>query len=130
MKVEFQYRMTGKKFYPSALFKETGVPFEQNFDPGDIGSTGRYRNKPYDFGWGTWVFRSEKGVYGNAKRDAITTMEDHIDSVRKCGVEDIVLHVYAQYESQCNLEFHSDELVRIASMKIPLAISCEYLSEG
>jgi hypothetical protein len=126
MNVTFRICMQGKSFYPFQLEKETGIIARDSNDPGSIGSSGRYRNKPIPYGYCHWEFSSDCKPYGPALELAISSLEKHIGMIREFGAENVIFQMYVEYEAQCNLEYFPEQLRRLSSLNVPLTISCYY----
>ena len=56
----------------------------------------------------------------------LNILEDKYEGLFKVGVEksDITIWMYYEYDSQCNLEFSSQDLKRLGENDISLCISC------
>jgi hypothetical protein len=114
----------GETFSPKEVEREVEIAFERKNEPGDIASSGRYRDKPLPYGSATLVVREggERGVL--IPFESIRFLGKNLDRFKKAGATDIVLDVVVAYGGQCNLEMSAKLLNALASLHIPLTISC------
>lgn len=71
----------------------------------------------------------EKGVADLLPRDLpIFSDERLVPTLWECGAEEIILYVSVAYPDQCNLELSPTLMLRLAEMKVVLAITC-YVQE-
>jgi hypothetical protein len=131
MQIDIFINMFGEFFSPGKLGQMTGYPVEDAVEPGTVGKIGKYRGEPTPYGAGEWRFSTGKDVpYGPVFELAVQRLECHVNAIRHCGAEDIVLHFQVYYENQCNLEFSPSQLSRIATLSVSFTVSCEQIAHG
>ena len=113
----------GENFSPAAVEKATGLKFAVKNEPNEMGSVGRYANKPIPYGAST--LESDVKIEQGSTLDALLDLlEQHASTFRKYGAEDIVLHCDVFHDGQCNFEFSPKQVARIAKAGVALTVSC------
>ncbi|MEO6993864.1 MAG: hypothetical protein ABI273_09565 [Lacunisphaera sp.] len=92
-------------------------------EPGAIARSGRSRGKPLLHGSAV-IEVSNKPEEWARFDDLLKVMESCIDALRKCGAESLTLSCSLFHDGQCNFGFSTDELQRIAALKVNLHLSC------
>ena len=114
----------GERFSPKAVESKTGIAFQKKNEPGDIADSGRYRDQPRPYGSATLVVR-EGGERGDLiSFEAIKYLGKNLHEFKRAGATDISLDIVVAYGGQCNLEMSAALLNSLASLQIPLTISC------
>ncbi|GGD72897.1 hypothetical protein GCM10011514_41230 [Emticicia aquatilis] len=76
----------------------------------------------------TWIFQIEKDEYFDFINHFLNILEPKFQALESLGInrknKDIVFWYIYEYEHQCNMEFHPEEMIRLGQAGIPLAISC------
>src|SRR6267378_8340070 len=81
----------GVRFSPSAAERSTGLTFSDRNEPFEIGTRGRYANRPTPYGAATLDPESTGGASSNL--DALLDIvESQVPTLRVLGAEEIVLH--------------------------------------
>jgi hypothetical protein len=111
----------GAQFSPRKVNLPDGVQFDKVNEPGDLGTTGRYKGKPTPFGSASLRFPSDQGTQ---LREVLLTIERIVASARLAGAAEIELYLGVDYVSQCNFELCPEDLEILGRLKIPLLISC------
>jgi len=128
MEVNLHCRIQGKSFSPALVERKTGLPLSEKNESGDMGTYGRYRDKPLPYG--ACVLSAEEPAnlpYGPRLEHLISLLEPHVRTLKECGAEDIVLQMDVCYSAQCNLEFSPTEMRRLACLGVHLAVSCSLM---
>jgi len=129
MEVDISCCIQGKTFSPLSAEKVTSLPFSEKCEVGQLGEVGRFQGKPIPYGACVLRFAEMSSLpYGPRLEQMITSLEKHIDLLKKCGAQDFVLRLVVSYEAQCNLEFSPAEMNRLANLGIHFTVSC-YVSE-
>jgi hypothetical protein len=129
MQVDISCSIQGKTFSPLSAEKATKLPFSDKCEVGQLGLVGRLQGKPIPYGACVLRFSKMSSLpYGARLEQMIGSLEKHIDTLKECGAQDVVLRMVVSYEAQCNLEFSPVEMNRLAIMGVHFAITC-YVSE-
>lgn len=118
--------LIGEKFSPGKLEKKIKYIFNDKIEAGDIGSKGRYKDKPIPFG-SVEVYPPEDLLYEHEIAQLewiIEFLEKNKSQISKNNIDDIRIMVSIFYETQCNMSFDSELLKRIGDLKMDLNISC------
>jgi hypothetical protein len=121
--IKAQCAFYGINYSPRLVEKLVGFQFSEKNEPCELGIKGRFMNQPIPFGSSTLegVFNGEANSSLNS---LLSTLEKHMPTIRQCGADDIVMHCDVFHDGQCNLEFSSEQMTRIASLSVPFTISC------
>jgi hypothetical protein len=116
--------VTGEHFTPRVA-EQKGVIFSEKNEHGDIGRTGKFKNKPIPYG------------SGKIEIDISTTENNFlpedlgrlgkpglIELLHNCGAEDVALYVNIGYTECCNFELTPTLLMNLAKIGIPVGVSC------
>ncbi len=118
----------GKDFHPSCLGTINNIQMHLVNEPGEIGSLGKYKDKPLPYGACCVCTPDSIPI---PRR--ITWMADFIKANKKkfmdAGATDITFWIY-WYGTQSNMEFTPTELSKIAELNIPLCIDYIQKNEG
>jgi hypothetical protein len=114
----------GANFSPTALEKDTGIVFQRKNEPGQIADSGRYRNQPLPYGSATLVLREGRETGEIVALQDVDFVAKHLAHFRKAGATKIVIDIVVAYGGQCNLEMNPEFLSAVASLGIPLTLSC------
>src|SRR5262245_57905011 len=93
----------GEKFSPSKAEQKIGILFTEKHEVGEIGSEGRFKGKPYPFGYAV-IGTSAKVENPHQIEMLLETILPHMDMLRNMGVRYGKLQLTYGYSSQCNLE--------------------------
>ena len=117
--------LQGKSFSPSSAEAKTGVVFIKKNEVGEIGRFGKYKNKPIPFGSAEIAIDENEWDQNVNEIDyLLETFNKHINIFQICGAENIFFNIDVEYENQCNFDFSTDFIQKLAAVKIPLTISC------
>jgi len=116
----------GENFSPANAEKRTGLSFMEKNEVGEIGKSGRFKNKPMPYGSATLMpplqITSDNADYGiEWLTDTIAKLYADFEAT---GVTSITLSAKVFHDGQCNLEFSSQLLKKLGSARIQLTISC------
>jgi len=121
MNVKYHVALSGSNFDPkplSNLSLETKVLITDINSAGDIGLKGRYKNKPYDFGY---VCLQSKD---NGLDDLLSFLSREAVSLIVEQAESRELHLCIGYENQCNWEFTVEEISKMHALQLILTLTC------
>jgi len=122
---EVRYSLWGKKFIPSRLKVSGKVRIVRANDPGDIGTTGRYRGKPTPYG----SCDLECTIRGRGK---IAYLAGHLAKNRirykALRVSDIVYWILWR-GVQGNMELSVNEVAKLARTGVPVAMDYMFMEE-
>jgi hypothetical protein len=121
--------ISGRAFSPTLAKQKTGLSFSEMHSVGDIGTLGKYKHKPFDFGFARLDDDlSTVDVTSFSKCALVKDLLLHLDALRDCGAEQIVLHYDVAYLDQCNIELHSEDLKILSSTGIDVTFTCYRIS--
>ena len=113
----------GESFSPNEAEKNTDIKFTVKNEVGEIGKRGKYKDKPYNFGYA--LLEPPKGIDDLQQIEwLVDTMVKNICILRKCGVIDGKFHVTYAYDSQCNIEYEPQFLSKLVEIGLAFTISC------
>lgn len=108
------------------LEKQSTAPLAAKTIRGQISDKGRHRGRPYPYGACNIVTPPEISL--ESKIEWLAEYVAHnIDNFKKCGAEDIVFWIVWR-GAQGNMELSTNELQKIASLNIPMAMNYYYVS--
>lgn len=115
----------GEHFYPSKAEQTTGVHFDEMNEPGELGVTGRYKNKPTPYGSASINFLHTGNTPDILPVDIniINILSDNLSAFRRAGADEITLYINVYYTEQCNMQLSPELLQVLAKLNIPVAIS-------
>lgn len=126
--VAYWWMLSGIEFEPDNVEKLTGLPFESKSKRG--GRVNQFTSRVYKTG-SAILSAAEGFTYWPLSPDDVllNAIEVHYDTLRKSGVEELVMYYTIGYQAQCNLEFSPEQLQRLTNIGATLAISCVELNE-
>ena len=115
----------GEDFNPIILEKALRISLDEKLKKGDIGTIGRYKEKPIEFG--SAVLYTPQ-LYNNSSSNSkilwfLNKIEKIYNQIDSFHLEKINLHIEDAYENQFNFELDSSILARISKLKINLCVS-------
>ncbi|MBI4965357.1 MAG: hypothetical protein HY913_18920 [Desulfomonile tiedjei] len=114
----------GEEFSPAKAERNSGMPFDEKSEPGEIATFGRFRGQPLPYGSAKLILR-EGGERGKLiDPEIISFVAKNLHHFRKAGATDIQIDIVVAYGGQCNLEMSPEFLNSVASLGIPLTLSC------
>ncbi len=113
----------GPTFSPSAAAAEHGFPYENQNEPGEIGTAGRYKDRPIPDGHAR-VELTKNSTDGIDSNNVHTSLARVIETCRRHGATDGHVHLDVKYVGQCNLELPPRLLHLLGSLGLPLTITC------
>ena len=131
MEIDIHVAIQGPNFVPSIFEAKTGLLLDAKNEVGSIGTIGKYRGKPTPYGSAILRLSQPVREYGPQLKNIIEEMERNLATLRCCGGVDVVLWlvINCTNEEQMNLEFHPEEMGKLSSLGIPMAIS-QYTERG
>ena len=124
-RAEVWYALWGERFFPSRLRISGKVKIVRPNDPGDIGTTGRYRGKPIPYG----SCDVECTIQGRRK---IAYLAEHLVKYRNHyktqRASDIVYWILWR-GTQGNMELSANELAKLAETKAGVAMDYILMEE-
>lgn len=122
-KIDACINIQGNKFSPAKAQEMTGLIFSKTNEPGDIGKTGKYKNKPLPYGFAV-VEPSVKIDDHKKIKWLADTIKDKVKILKSCGAEDLYFYIGYFYENQCNLALSNEELKSLAETGLDYWFSC------
>jgi hypothetical protein len=113
--------MYGENFSPNQAQEATGVELCRCNENGDIGRTGKFKEKPLPYGSAELIDENFSMIAPYSF--IFDFIERHLVKVRQAGATDIHLHILVAYSDQCNLEFEPKLLQKISRSGLPLTMS-------
>jgi hypothetical protein len=114
----------GDTFSPSKVEAEFGVRFQSKNEPGEIGTTGRYRGKPVPYGSACYVFGNDRSEKAFRIDPPLIDLLRNRQRLQEAGVTDVSLHFDVAYTDQCNFEMDPAFLKAAAELDLPVTITC------
>lgn len=119
--------LSGKTFSPRIAEERTGLRFTKKNELGEIGTIGRYREKPIPYGHAIleapFDSRTKPGVV-MPEEWIVDTISSHIEELRSCGATSIDLDLNVTWQDQCNLAFDAVFLQKLGKLNIDFLLSC------
>jgi hypothetical protein len=113
----------GQRFSPTEVEGVTGLLLAHKNEPGENGRYGKYRGQPMPFGSAS--LEPPESVPEADRLDwLIERAAVHLETFRRLGAEELILHVNVPYWDQCNMEFSPSEIAAIAALGVPFTITC------
>ena len=116
----------GAQYSPLLAEKLTKLSFSEKHEAGDVGVRGRFAGRAIPYGYSLLLPPSqatkEDPDYGTGwLADTVTEQRRHFQSA---GATDIEIKLNVYHDGQCNLEFSSKLLRKLAESYAELVISC------
>lgn len=118
------FRASGPEFSPRSVERQTGILFSQQNEPGDIGTTGRYRGQPRPYGSCTLPGPNSGLDLQAPDAGFFEAVERLAGACRAAGATTVVIHLDIAYTEQCNFEMSEEFLSAAARAGVALTISC------
>jgi len=115
--------LCGDMFSPAEAERRTGIKLSKGNEPGEIAAKGRYKGKPYPHGCAE-LREPGESLISLEKSQVVDILTANIDTFRGCGATNMWIDIAIGYNNQCNLELSPSFLTRVASLGIPVAITC------
>jgi len=79
--------------------------------------------------YAVWTYRKEIGEFDNDEHtitNLLAIIESKFDQLAEIGIQktDIIIWLLYEYRHQCAMEFHPDEMMKLAQLGISLNIDC------
>lgn len=121
IKINATLLICGDNFSPSMMEKNSEIIFSKKNEPCSVGDIGRYKDKPIPYGSAEII--SEQIEVEENEISFLNKVLQCIRYLKSSNVE-IILHYDIAYSNQCNIEFKSEILKKIADFNIPFTITC------
>jgi hypothetical protein len=103
----------------------TGIQFAKKNEPGDLGTTGRYRGTAIPYGSAT--LQPSEDLVSKSPQEALkwllNSVKVNLETFRRSGASDVTIDLVVFHDGQCNLEFSVHELREIAELGLSLTLS-------
>jgi hypothetical protein len=116
--------LQGAAFSPSLAQARTGLLLVDANEPGDVAPSGRYEGKALPYGSAMLVLFDEDLEPGASSLEALRALKARLPELRALGATGASLYLVVAYERQCDFQFSPEELVELAALGLPLAVSC------
>ncbi len=127
MEIIVYANLVGEKFSPSKIEQLLSLSFSTKNEPGEIGKTGRYKDKETPYG--SICLDPEKDLGINDSSLFLEKLTYFLKKNHKTlldnGCEDIDINITLLYKDQCNYYFAPELLTELASLELGLSVSCE-----
>lgn len=120
--------LKGKGFSPKQAEDVMGIKFDVKNEVNEIGIVGKYKGRQVPFGSGTIKSLADKDEL--CEKYVLNLVHEYIYELKDIGVEEIIFSIAIEYEEQCNFELDRDFITKLASLGVPLGISCYRQTEG
>ena len=105
----------GVEFEPIKASKQLGVIFNNITETGELGTKGRFKNKPIPYGSASIKPPIKTQDY-NRITWLINFLMENIEVLKDLGGEDISISVAYYHDGQCNCELTLEELKGLAKL--------------
>ena len=122
-------KFDGENYSPQSIENKVGKIFSKKNKVGELGTRGKYRDKPLPYGSGTIYFSHEE-LDNITDEDLLSTSSDTFIQVKeniqllKMNSDFSKFHLQIAYDNQCNMDFSPSLLKAISNLEIDLTISC------
>ncbi len=124
VKISGVFLASGPEFSPRSVERQTGILFSQQNEPGDIGTTGRYRGQPRPYGSCTLLGPNPGLDLQVPDPRFFEAVERLAGACRAAGATTVVIQLGVAYAEQCNFEMSEELLSAVARAGVALTISC------
>lgn len=124
VKISGVFLASGPHFSPGNVERQTGILFSQQNEPGDIGTTGRYRGQSRPNG-SCRLFGPKSGLDLQVPDPGLFEAVERVaGACRAAGATTTVIQLDVAYTEQCNFEMSEEFLSAVARAGVALTISC------
>lgn len=123
IQVHVYVSISGLSFSPAAAIEEHGIFYDSQNEPGEIGTTGRYKNVPIPEGRARVVLTKDTSKCFDSEQ-VWGPLVGIVDACRRHGASDITVFLDVGYVDQCNFELAPYVVHLIGSLGLTVAISC------
>ncbi len=116
--------LQGDSFSPSLAEERSGLVLVDKNEPGDVAPSGRYKGEPLPYGSAMLVLLDDDLEPGASVMEPLRALKETLPDLRAAGATEATLYLVVAYETQCNFELTPEELVALASVGLPLGVSC------
>jgi hypothetical protein len=120
----FVFSASGSEFSPDSVEKSTGIAFTAKHEPGVLGASGRYRDRPIPYGSADLVAPQEYTDPEAIDQRFLLDVGKLVPACEEAGATTTVLHINAAYRDQCNMEVSSAFLTSIARLGVTVTMTC------
>lgn len=114
----------GDNFSPRSAEKATGTRFSEKNEPGDLGTSGRYKDMPLPYGSAQLELPSSS-TEELLNADAPPFKDPaFVGKLRSSGASEITLYIDVAYQSQCNFELSPKLLRALSDLGVAVGFSC------
>lgn len=122
VKIVASVEFFGENFSPAKAEQMTGIAFNNKKEVGELGNSGKYKNKPLPYGSSSLI--APGNIFDRERILWLThTLNDKMDLIRNCGAEDIHFMISYFHTGQCNCELSQKEIKEISKLNIPFCFS-------
>jgi hypothetical protein len=122
---QVSFHASGDSFTPSRI----DFPFSESNDPGEMGTSGRYLNKPIPNGY-IRIDVPKEILNGERIKYLVHNILPIISDILKFGATNYYLDIARYYSSQCNESYSTEELALLAQLNCPVNYSAYQVSES
>jgi hypothetical protein len=125
MEIDVNISLYGKDFSPSFMERTTNLNLVEKNEPGEIGTSGKYKGRPRPYGSAVLRLNSPTKEYGPQVDSLLSRVESVAAEICESGVEEKTMWIVvtAEHGEQRNLEFSPKLMGRLSALGISLAIS-------
>jgi hypothetical protein len=116
--------LQGKAFSPSLAEARTGLPLVDQNEPGTQAPSTRYQDKPLPYGSAMLVLLDDDVRPGESPLEPLRALKEKLPELRSAGATQATLYLVVAYEARCDFALSSEELGALASVGLPLEVSC------
>lgn len=116
--------LQGDSFSPSLAEARTGLLLVDANEPGEVAPSGRYAGEALPYGSAMLVLFDEDLQPEASALEPLRTLKTHLPALRAAGATEVSLYLVVAYEKACDFVLPPEELVALAELGLPLAVSC------
>lgn len=119
------FEIFGEAFAPSLV----PFNFSEQQDPGDIGTTGKFKGRPLPYGSASYRVPADVENADRIKH-LVAVVKPLLAAIREAGATEWHVSIGRVFDGQCNEEYSQEELLLIASLQCGLVYSAYESSEN
>ena len=116
--------LRGEHFSPARAGARTGLTLVDANEPGEVAPSGQYEGRPLPYGSALLVLLDEDLPETASALEPLRALAEHLPVLRGLGVTDATLSLVVAYERTCEFTLSPGELAALASLGLPLEVSC------
>ena len=116
--------LQGEAFSPARALEATGLPLVDGNEPGEVAPSGRYAGKALREGSALLPLLDDDVAPGASVRGPLRELEQVLPALRALGATRTTLSLLIVYDAECHFTLPVEDLAALASLGLPLEVSC------